>query len=118
MISLAEPSNHNMKQFRITSRDFRLEGDVPGLPDNYVDPDQLSQLKKLAGIDSLGIMSNHLAEQQRVKQQELEASMGKSMTMTSTEKAEYQRTNHIQPGTDAWFKLWYARPSLTGETNI
>lgn len=107
-----------MKQFYITSKDFRLEGDTPGLPDNYVDPQQLAELKKLAGIDSLGIMGNHLAEQAAIKQKELEMSMGYSMSMTGTQKAEYQRTHSIQPGTNEWFKLWYARPGLSGETNV
>jgi len=107
-----------MKQFYVTSKDFRLEGDTPGVPDNYVDPQQLAELKKLAGIDSLGIMGKHLAEQQAIKQKELEASMGEALSMTGTQKAEYQRTHNIQPGTDEWFKLWYARPNLTGETNV
>jgi hypothetical protein len=32
-----------------------------------------------------------------------------------TNKAEYQRQHNIRPGTDEWFKLWFARPKLTGE---
>lgn len=32
-----------------------------------------------------------------------------------TDKGEYMRKNNIRPGTDEWFKLWFARPSLTGE---
>jgi hypothetical protein len=32
-----------------------------------------------------------------------------------TNKAEYMRKNNIKPGTDEWFKLWFARPKLTGE---
>lgn len=107
-----------MKQFYVTSRDFRLEGDTPGIPDNYVDPQQLAHLKKLAGIDSLGIMGKHLAEQQAVKQKELEASLGQAISMTGTQKAEYQRAHKIEPGTDEWFKLWYARPALTKERPI
>jgi hypothetical protein len=26
------------------------------------------------------------------------------------------RENNIKPGTDEWFRLWFARPDLTGET--
>jgi hypothetical protein len=33
-----------------------------------------------------------------------------------TSKAEYQRKHNIRPGSDEWFKLWFARPSLTGES--
>jgi hypothetical protein len=32
-----------------------------------------------------------------------------------TNKAEYMRQHNIRPGTDEWFKLWFARPTLTGE---
>lgn len=57
----------------------------------------LTDLKKLAGI------SNN------------ESSMGENLSYTGTEKAKYQRKHNIQPGTDEWFKLWFARPKLTGE---
>jgi hypothetical protein len=32
-----------------------------------------------------------------------------------TDKGEYMRKHNIRPGTDEWFKLWFARPKLTGE---
>ncbi len=32
-----------------------------------------------------------------------------------TDKGEYQRKHNIRPGTDEWFKLWFSRPTLTGE---
>ena len=32
-----------------------------------------------------------------------------------TDKAEYMRKHNVRPGTDEWFKLWFARPKLTGE---
>jgi hypothetical protein len=32
-----------------------------------------------------------------------------------TNKGEYQRQHNIRPGTEEWFKLWFARPGLTGE---
>ena len=35
-----------------------------------------------------------------------------------TNKGEYMRKNNIRPGTDEWFKLWFSRPSLTGEKSI
>jgi hypothetical protein len=56
----------------------------------------LNDLKKLAGIDD-------------------QPSMGENLSYTGTEKARYQRKHNIQPGTDEWFKLWFARPKLTGE---
>ena len=32
-----------------------------------------------------------------------------------TDKGEYMRQHNIKPGTDEWFKLWFSRPTLTGE---
>lgn len=33
----------------------------------------------------------------------------------ASQKAQYMRENNIRPGTDEWFKLWFARPDITGE---
>lgn len=61
-----------MKQYKITSADFRLEGEDSSLPSCYVDPAQLAQVKALAGIDQLGIMARHVASQQRSAEQPVE----------------------------------------------
>ena len=34
---------------------------------------------------------------------------------TQANKAQYMRENNIKPGTQEWFKLWFAKPQLTGE---
>jgi hypothetical protein len=59
----------------------------------------LNKLRKLAGIDE--IKSD--GEQSPVS------------GVIGTDKAEYQRKHNIRPGTEEWFKLWFARPRLTGE---
>jgi hypothetical protein len=59
----------------------------------------LERLKKLAGItteDADGAAS--------------------PLTHGGTERAEYMRKHNIRPGTDEWFRLWFARTGLTGET--
>jgi len=35
-----------------------------------------------------------------------------------TNKAQLMKQHNIQPGTEAWFKLWFAKPELTGEKPI
>ena len=60
----------------------------------------LEHLKRLAGI-------NNTAEHT--------PSVGENVSYSATEKAEYQRKHRIQPGTQEWFRLWFARPYLTGE---
>jgi hypothetical protein len=90
-----------MKQYRITSETFHTPGDDPAIPDNYVDPAELARIKKLAGIDTLGIMEKSGASL-------IDGHVG-------TDNGAYQRKHDIQPGTDEWFKLWFSRPTLTGE---
>jgi len=60
--------------------------------------DELERIKQLAGVD-----------------QPQESSMGENLSYTASEKAKYQKKHGIQPGTDQWFRLWFARPKLTGE---
>ena len=61
--------------------------------------DELERIKKLAGVDKIST----------------EDSMGENLSITGTEKAQYQRKHKIKTGTPEWFKLWFARPKLTGE---
>ena len=61
--------------------------------------EDIERLKKLAGIDNLPT----------------EDSMGENLSMIGTRKSEYQRKHKIKPGTDEWFKLWFAQTKLTGE---
>lgn len=92
------------KQHRITSETFRSQGDDPTVPDNYVDPVALAELRRLAGIDSLQLLKPYTP-----------APVGENISQTGTEKSQYQRQHNIRPGTDEWFKLWFSRPKLTGE---
>ena len=59
----------------------------------------IEELKRLAGIDKP-------AE---------DSSRGENLSYVGTAKAQYQRKHNIKPGTDEWFKLWFAKPKLTGE---
>ena len=63
--------------------------------------DELERIKKLAGL-----YDNPHATQD---------SMGENISQVATAKAEYQRKHDIKPGTQEWFKLWFAQPRLTGE---
>lgn len=37
------------------------------------------------------------------------------LTQSGTAKGEYMKKHKIRPGSEEWFKLWFARPGLTGE---
>lgn len=43
-------------------------------------------------------------------------SMGEEMSHKGTNLGQIQRERNIQPGTDEWFRLWFSKPKLTGET--
>jgi hypothetical protein len=63
--------------------------------------DEIERLKVLAGI----------------KQEQLytEYKVPDNISHTSQEKADFQKDKKIKPGDPAWFRLWFARPKLTGE---
>ena len=64
--------------------------------------EQLKQLKVLAGIYKPYKVDDPSKNQENI-------------SYTGTEKGEYQKKHNIQPGTSEWFKLWFARPKMTGE---
>ena len=66
----------------------------------------IDTLRTLAGIKNIASMSPVAMGQ------------GSNISITGTEKAELQREHKIQPGTQEWFKLWFAKPYLTGEKPI
>lgn len=66
----------------------------------------LAELKCLAGIDQLaqGSTQTPLA--------------GSNISLTGTEKRRIEKEHNIEPGTEAWFQLWFSLPKLTGEKPI
>jgi len=66
-----------------------------------VDQSYIDDLRRLAGL-TLGTGKD-------------QSGIDSPLTHGGTERAEYQRKNHIEPGTEAWFQLWFARPRMTGE---
>jgi len=68
--------------------------------------DDIEQLKMLAGIGNRAVM------------QEYRGFAGSNISVTGNEKGELMKQHDIRPGTDAWFKLWFSKPYLTGEKPI
>ena len=102
-----------MKQYRFTSENFVPQNES-GDPDAHMDPADLAELKKLAGVPSLvegnvpnsdtgtGVMSP----------------LGSNPSYTAQEKRALEKQHNIKPGTDAWFQLWFSRPYLTNERPV
>lgn len=82
-----------MKQIRVTSAMFNPQGNNPGVPDAYVNPADL----KAAGVYTGAPIKPTEPSPQL-------PNLGK-----------YQSDHNVKPGTDAWFRLWFSRPTLTGE---
>ena len=61
---------------------------------------QLEELKVLSGI---------------YKPYQPEELKQENISYIGTAKSKYQKKHKIEPGTQEWFKLWFARPKLTGE---
>ena len=68
--------------------------------------DEIERLKTLAGIGNRAVM------------QEYKGFAGSNISVTGNEKSKLMKKHDIRPGTDAWFKLWFSKPYLTGERPI
>jgi hypothetical protein len=66
----------------------------------------IQELKVLAGIGNRAVM------------QEYRGFAGSNISVTGNEKGELMKQHDIRPGTEAWFKLWFSKPYLTGEKPI
>ncbi len=71
--------------------------------------DELSQLKRLAGINEFKGYMKYEAE---------DPYGGSNISLTGNEKAQLMREHNIKPGTPEWFKLWFSIPKLTGEKPV
>ena len=68
--------------------------------------DELAQLKRLAGVNAYkGLQAYDINE-------------GSNISITGNEKGQLMKKHDIKPGTEAWFKLWFSLPYMTGEQPI
>lgn len=81
--------------------------------------DPFQQTKLMNGFDKLKSVStpeqniDSIADLKRLAG--VETSMGQAMSQQGTNLGQIQRERNIQPGSDEWFRLWFAKPKLTGE---
>lgn len=64
----------------------------------------IADLKRLAGINEFKGFTPY--------------DSGSNTSITGNEKAALMKEHDIRPGTPEWFKLWFAKPYLTGEKPI
>ena len=121
-----------MKQYRITSEHFVSPGET-GDPDAFMDPAELNELKRLAGLpfgiaESTGDMSqpgpvgglldqvpqageNGIVSPVGTIQQ---APYGSNISYTAQERNALEAEYGARPGDDLWFLINFTKPFLNG----
>lgn len=106
-----------MKQYRITQADFVLPGET-GDADAYMDPKELSELKKLAGITGLleaeGGMYTGTNTVPQAGEEGIESPVGSNISFTAKERNDLLKEFHVMPGTDLWFLINFTKPYFNG----
>ena len=67
----------------------------------YMTSKEIQRLQELAGIKKFEGYKEYTVDE--------------NISHIGTDRGKYQRKHNIKPGTDAWFRLWFAKPHLTGE---
>jgi len=99
-------SNH----IRLTSSDFYSAEDL--LPEAVLDAnDPIHDMMRLAGLPN-----NNIGRLQEYKGVGSVQTTGSNPSITANEKIQYQNNNNVQPGSPEWFRLWFSKPYLTGES--
>lgn len=74
--------------------------------------DSIKELQRLAGI------VNEEDRRPGVNKDGGMSPVGSNISITGMEKRRLEKEHNIKPGTDAWFKLWFSLPYLTGEKPV
>ena len=111
-----------MKQYRITSENFVTQGET-GDADAFIDPKELNELRKLAGLNPLaedmgsigaGPVGGNLDNVPNATETGIESPVGSNISNTANERNALMKEFHVMPGTDLWFIINFTRPYLNG----
>ena len=106
-----------MKQYRITSEHFVLQGET-GDADAVMDSKDLAELKKLAGITGLvegeaGALSN-IPSTPHAGEDGIVSPVGSNISWTASKRRELEAEYGAHPGDDLWFLINFTKPYLNG----
>ena len=102
-----------MKQYRITSADFVSQGET-GDTDAYMAPDDLAQLKRLAGVGTLGLLEDYTAGGHENSPQsmndgaadrDMPSPVGSNISVTARDRNELLEKYNARPGDELWFLI-------------
>ena len=75
--------------------------------------DELEEIRKLAGLDYYA-----MGAEKDKKLPNWKEWTGSNPSKSAHEKVMLMKKYKIEPGTPDWFRLWFARPYMTGEAAI
>ena len=101
-----------MKQYRITTQSYAQDH----IPDAAMAADDLAELKRLAGLGN-GLLEDFTPICADAREKPSTSPIGSVHTNTA-EKRQIERQLNIKTGTPEWFRLYFARPELTGEKPV
>ena len=112
--------NTTYRQYRFTSQNFVLPGES-GDADAYIDPNELQELRKLAGLPVLedmgdngaGLVSGLGIETPQAQETGISSPLGSNESISAADRKQLEREYHAQTGTDLWFIINFAKPELT-----
>lgn len=111
-----------MKQYRITSTNFVPQGET-GDADAYMDPHELNELKRLAGMpiaesgmgnNGAGAVAGMDIRTPQAAESGITSPVGSNISNTATERNDLMHKYHARPGTDLWFIINFSKPYLNG----
>lgn len=102
-----------MKQYRITSQNFVHQGET-GDADAVMDPQDLHELKKLAGITGLlesepGMYGG--VDVPQAVEGGIVSPIGTTVNNDSMSRRDLEKEFAVQPGTDLWFIINFTKPT-------
>jgi len=103
-----------MKQYHITSEHFVPQGET-GETDAVMHPDDLAQIKKLAGIvTEAGAGMYAGVPTPQAGETGIMSPVGSNISYTAKERNDLLKEYHVMPGTDLWFLIMFSLPYMTG----
>lgn len=121
-----------MKQYRYTSENFVTQGET-GDADAFIDPAELNELRRLAGLAPLvtegestssngavggskgaGTVGGNLNNVPNSTETGIESPVGSNISFTAKERNDLVKEFHVMPGSDLWFIIMFTKPYLNG----
>lgn len=97
-----------MKMMRVTAAMFNEQ--EPEIPDAVLsESDPIQNLKRMAGLPT----DNHSADDSGRM-----SPVGNIAGPSNKQRRALEREYDIKTGTPEWFRLWFAKPDLTGEEPV